>query len=57
LITQIDGLTFDEANKDRVIIELDGLMIPFISKQKLIMNKMATGREKDRLDVKTLKGG
>lgn len=56
LITQIDGLTFNEAEQDKMIVEIDGLLIPFISKHKLIINKMATGREKDRLDVNTLNG-
>ena len=30
-------------------------MLPVISLDKLIKNKMATGREKDVLDIKTLK--
>ena len=51
---KIDGVTFDEAEKDKIIIDLDGLSVPIISKQKLIINKRSTEREKDRLDAETL---
>ena len=33
----------------------DGLLVPVISKQNLITNKLATGRDKDRLDVENLR--
>jgi hypothetical protein len=55
IITSIDGVEFDEADKDKVIVEIDGLKIPVLSREKLIKNKEATGREKDKLDVKMLK--
>lgn len=54
IITDIDGVSFDEADNDKVIVEIEGLKIPVISKQKLIINKKATGREKDRLDAESL---
>ena len=47
IITKIDGLTYDEASKGKEIIEIESLLIPVISKQNLIINKLATGREKD----------
>ena len=55
LITKIDGVSFDEIMQDVESIELEGLKLPVISKQALIKNKSATGRDKDRLDVETLK--
>ena len=55
LITEIDGLTFDEAENDKVVVELEGLSIPVISKEKLIINKLATGRAQDRLDAENMK--
>lgn len=51
ILTNIDGLSFDEAWKERVEIEIDGLTIPIISLLGLIKNKRATGREKDLLDA------
>ena len=55
MITEIDGLSFDEANEDKELVDIEGLVIPIISKGKLIINKMATGRDKDRLDAEYLK--
>jgi len=54
IINKIDGVTFDEAEKDKTIIDIDGLKVPIISKEKLIINKRTTGREKDRLDAEKL---
>ncbi len=55
IITKIDGLTFDKAADGKDIIELEGLLIPVISKQNLIINKLATGRDKDKIDADNLK--
>jgi hypothetical protein len=55
IITEIDGVSFDSANKDKIKIDMEGLSIPVISRKKLIINKESTGREKDALDAKVLK--
>jgi predicted nucleotidyltransferase len=55
IITQIDGVTYEEADEDKIFVETEGLKIPVLSLEKLIKNKMATGREKDKLDIKILK--
>lgn len=54
LMTNIDGVDFDEAWKRRKMIELEGLLIPFISKVDLIANKKVTGRYQDLADVEKL---
>ena len=54
IITDIDGVNFEESYKTKVIVEIENLKIPFLSKSDLIKNKKSTGREKDRLDVKYL---
>jgi predicted nucleotidyltransferase len=54
IITKIDGVAYEEADEDKIIVEIEGLKIPVISLEKFIRNKMATGREKDELDIKTL---
>lgn len=56
IITHVDGLTFEEAFKEREELRLEGVIIPFASKENLIRNKLATGREKDRLDAMVLRG-
>lgn len=54
IITRIDGVDFSEAYTAKKVIEVEGLRIPFLSKEDLIKNKLATGREKDRLDAQYL---
>jgi len=51
VINEIDGVSYEEADKDKVIVNIEGLKVPIISKSKLIINKRAAGREKDRLDA------
>ncbi|MEK6653262.1 MAG: hypothetical protein AABY50_10060 [Nitrospirota bacterium] len=55
IITHIDGINFKEAYETKKKIKIENLEIPFLSKENLIKNKQATGREKDRLDVEYLK--
>jgi hypothetical protein len=55
IITKIDGVTYEEADEDKIIVEIEGLKIPVISLDKFIKNKLATGREKDELDIKILR--
>jgi len=56
ILQHIDGVTFDEAWEHRIEGRIDG-EIPtcVISKDDLIRNKLASGREQDLLDVKKLK--
>lgn len=56
IITHIDGVDFTEAYKAKELIELGGFSIPFLSKEDLIKNKRATGREQDKLDADYLDG-
>jgi len=55
IITKIDGVDFQQAWAARQEFIIDGLKVPFISKQDLIKNKESTGREKDMLDAKQLR--
>ena len=52
IITYIDGVDFNEAYNNRQIIDIEGVELPFISKENLIENKKSTGRDKDIVDVK-----
>jgi len=54
LITKIDGLTYEEASRGKEIIEIEDLRVPVISQKNLIVNKLATGREKDKIDARNL---
>jgi len=54
IITHIDGVDFEKAFHNRQTIEIEGLLIPFISRDDLITNKRSTGRAKDLLDADSL---
>jgi|688.fasta_scaffold435867_1 hypothetical protein len=51
LLTKIDGVTFEEAWKSREYEVMDGLRVPYISRDLLLRNKQSTGRAKDQLDA------
>ncbi len=55
ILTSIDAVSFQEAIEDALVIEIEGLKIPVISKSKLIKNKEATGRTKDKIDAELLR--
>lgn len=54
VMTNISGLTFDEAWPSRVTVELGGLRVPFIGYSDLLRNKRASGRAKDAVDAESL---
>lgn len=56
VIQRIDGVTFDEAWPNRIEGRIDGeVPASVISREDLIRNKLASGREQDLLDVKVLR--
>jgi hypothetical protein len=54
LLTEISGLSFDEAWASRQPAELDGRTVHFIGREALLTNKKASGRPKDLADVARL---
>lgn len=57
ILTDISGVSFDEAWASRVLGDLDGLAVPFLGREALIANKRASARLKDMADVERLEGG
>jgi len=56
VLQSIDGITFEEAWAHRVQGMIDGeVSAAIISREDLIRNKIASGREQDLLDVKVLR--
>ncbi len=55
IMMSIPGVEFEEAWKNREVVELAGLRIPFISRSDLIQAKEASGRPQDKIDVEMLK--
>ena len=56
ILTGVSGLTFGEAWDNRVEGDLEGVLVALLGRRELIRNKLATGREKDRVDVRGLEG-
>lgn len=54
ILTDIDGVGFDEAYRDKIIIDIENLKIPVLSIEMMIRNKTASGRKKDLLDAEHL---
>jgi len=51
VLTDIDGVTFDECYRDRLEAEIDGQNVHLISRNHLLKNKRAAARHKDLDDV------
>jgi len=56
IITKIDGVNFKQAYTDKQEIEIEDILVPFLSKEDLVKNKESTGRKKDKLDARYLCG-
>lgn len=54
LLTSLSGISFQEAWATREYGEIDGLNVPFISKEMFKRNKKATGRTRDLADLEQL---
>jgi hypothetical protein len=54
ILTSIDGVAFDQAWEKKVVVELNGMNVPFIGRDDLITNKKAAGRPQDIADVSRL---
>lgn len=51
LVTQISGVEFETAWARHIEVILDGVKVPFIAREDLIINKRATGRPQVIADV------
>src|SRR5438067_1204573 len=54
ILTQITGVDYEEAKPNRVLLELEGIIIPVIGLAQLLKNKSAVARPQDKADVARL---
>lgn len=54
ILTGVDGIDFETAWNSRIEVFLGELVVPFISKEQLILSKRAAGRQKDLDDLRYL---
>lgn len=57
LLTSPTGVDFESCWGDRLEIQMDGVLVPFIGLEGLKANKRASGRPQDMVDVEILEGG
>lgn len=55
LTTQIDGVRFEDAYARKMMVDIEGMRLPVISKEDLVANKLASGRPQDLVDVEFLR--
>ncbi len=53
-LTKVSGLTFDEADKKKVLLPLKDKFVPVVHYHHLIVLKMIAGRPQDKADVDIL---
>jgi hypothetical protein len=54
ILTSVDGVSFEAAWANRVVVDIDQMTVPFIGRADLIANKIAAGRPQDIADVQRL---
>lgn len=54
VITEISGVSFDEALATRLVRDVDGRQVPFLGRELMIRNKRASARPKDLVDADAL---
>lgn len=54
LLTGLDGVSFGECIGRSILVDIDGLQVPFISREDLLANKRSSGRSQDLADVDAL---
>jgi predicted nucleotidyltransferase len=55
VLPSIGGVGFGDAWNHRLVLEMDGLHVPFVGREHLIASKEYAGRPQDRADVARLK--
>jgi len=53
-MTHVNLVAFDEADASKIIADIEGLKIPFLHINHLVLSKMNTGRTKDAADIEEL---
>jgi predicted nucleotidyltransferase len=53
-LTKVSGVSYETADKNKVLGEIDGLEIPVVHLNDLVISKMSSNRLKDKLDIEEL---
>lgn len=53
-LTRISMIEFEQADQRKIIADIDGVKIPFLHLNDLVLSKFNTGRLKDKADIEEL---
>jgi predicted nucleotidyltransferase len=53
-LTRISSVEYEAADAEKIVAEVDGLKIPFLHLNHLVLSKFNTGRAKDKADIEEL---
>lgn len=54
-MTSISGVDFSEAWNSRLIVEIHEMSVPVLGLRQLLINKSASGRDKDEADLPAIR--
>ncbi len=57
ILNAVSGLDFEQASRNAISVDFDGITVPVISLKDLRTNKLASGRAKDLADLENLPEG
>ena len=55
VLTSLSGISFGEAWPNHLVQQIEGIAVPFIGRDALLRNKLATGRAQDLADIEALR--
>jgi predicted nucleotidyltransferase len=55
ILNSIDGVKFEEAYPNKLILDIDGIDVKYIGLNDFIKNKTSSGRSQDKADLKEIK--
>ena len=53
-LTKVSGVSYEDADKEKITAEIEGITIPIINLNHLVLTKFATGRTQDKNDIEKL---
>ena len=53
-LTKVSGVAYDEADREKIVTEIEGLAMPIINLNHLVLTKFGTGRLQDKNDIEKL---
>ncbi|HMF96863.1 MAG TPA: nucleotidyltransferase [Vicinamibacterales bacterium] len=54
ILSGISGVRFDNAWQRRLVLDIEGVTVPVLSREDFVANKLASNRAKDRVDLELL---